>query len=108
MSRPPLEVADLIRSAGTAFVKRSRRWLRWVHIKVLLAIVRCRTAALGGHIDACTVADIVPPFRITAAVIAIAQSVRRVPANAGFRNVSANFSPRPTSTLFLLYRRSWL
>ena len=54
MSRPRLEVADLIRSAGTAFVKRNRRWLRWPHIKVLLAIVRCRTAALGGHIDACT------------------------------------------------------
>jgi Putative transposase/Transposase zinc-binding domain len=54
MSRPPLEVADLVRSAGTAFIKRNRRWLRWPHIKVLLAILRCRTAALGGHIDACT------------------------------------------------------
>src|SRR5216117_435428 len=26
---------------------------RWTHIKVLRAIARCRTAALGGHIDAC-------------------------------------------------------
>jgi predicted RNA-binding Zn-ribbon protein involved in translation (DUF1610 family) len=54
MTRPPLEVADLVRSAGTAFIERNRRWLRWTHIKVLLAIVRCRTAALGGHIDECT------------------------------------------------------
>ena len=54
MSRPPLEMADLIRTAGTAFVRRNRRWLHWAHIKVLLAILRCRTAALGGHIDACT------------------------------------------------------
>jgi len=54
MTRPPLEVADLIRTAGTPFIERNRRWLRWTHIKVLLAIVRCRTAALGGHIDACT------------------------------------------------------
>ena len=54
MSRPPLEVADLIRSAGTAFIERNRQWLRWTHIKVLLAIARCRTAALGGHIDECT------------------------------------------------------
>jgi hypothetical protein len=54
MSRPPLEVADLVRSAGTAFIARHRRWLRWTHIKVLLAIARCRTAALGGHIDECT------------------------------------------------------
>jgi hypothetical protein len=54
MSRPPLEVADLIRKAGTAFLERNRKWLRWTHIKVLLAIARCRTAALGGHIDQCS------------------------------------------------------
>ena len=49
-----LEVADLIRSAGTAFIERNRPWLRWQHIKVLRAIRRCRTAALGGHLDECT------------------------------------------------------
>ncbi len=54
MTRPPLEVANLVRSAGTAFIARNRRWLRWTHVKVLLAIARCRTAALGGHIDECT------------------------------------------------------
>ena len=54
MSRPPLEVADLIRTAGTAFIERNRQWIRWTHIKVLVAIARCRTAALGGHIDECT------------------------------------------------------
>lgn len=54
MSRLPLEVADLVRSAGTAFIERNRQWIRWTHIKVLLAIARCRTAALGGHLDECT------------------------------------------------------
>jgi hypothetical protein len=54
MSRPPLEVADLIRSAGAAFIERNRQWLSWKHVKVLLAIARCRTAALGGHLDECT------------------------------------------------------
>jgi hypothetical protein len=54
MARPPLEVADLIRAAGDAFLERNRHWLRWKHIKVLLAIQRCRTAALGGHLDECT------------------------------------------------------
>src|SRR5258707_11939376 len=54
MSRPPLEVDDIIRAAGDAFIERHRHWLRWRHIKVLLAIARCRTAALGGHIDECT------------------------------------------------------
>jgi rubredoxin len=53
MARPPLEVADLVRAAGDAFLKRNRHWLRWKHIKVLLAIRRCRTAALGGHLDEC-------------------------------------------------------
>src|SRR2546430_811057 len=53
MSRPRLEVADIIRSAGTDFIERNRHWLRWTHLKVLLAIARCRTAALGGHIDEC-------------------------------------------------------
>jgi predicted Zn-ribbon and HTH transcriptional regulator len=54
MSRPPLEVADLIRTAGTAFLERNRHWLSWKHVKVLRAIARCRTAALGGHLDECT------------------------------------------------------
>src|SRR5712691_8166487 len=54
MSRPPLEVADLIRVAGAAFLERNRHWLGWQHLKVLLAIARCRTAALGGHLDQCT------------------------------------------------------
>jgi len=54
MNRPPLEVADLIRAAGDTFIERSRQWIRWKHIKVLLAIVRYRTAVLGGHLDECT------------------------------------------------------
>ena len=53
MDRPPLEVADLVRAAGDAFIERSRKWITWKHVKVLLAIVRCRTAALGGHVDEC-------------------------------------------------------
>src|SRR5712671_2427469 len=54
MARPPLEVADLVRAAVDAFIKRNRHWLGWKHSKVLLAIRRCRTAALGGHPDECT------------------------------------------------------
>jgi len=54
MNRPPLEVADLVRTAGEAFIERNRQWIRWQHVKVLRAIAACRTAALGGHIDQCT------------------------------------------------------
>jgi Putative transposase/Transposase zinc-binding domain len=53
MSRPPLEVADIVSAAGEAFIERHRHWLRWKHVKVLRAIARCRTAALGGHLDEC-------------------------------------------------------
>jgi Transposase zinc-binding domain len=54
VSRPPLEVADIVRCAGQAFLERSRKWIRWQHQKVLLAITRCRTAVLGGHRDQCS------------------------------------------------------
>ena len=54
MNRPPLEVADIVRCAGQSFVERSRKWITWQHQKVLLAIARCRTAALGGHRDQCS------------------------------------------------------
>ena len=54
MSRPPLEVADIVRYAGQSFVERSRKWITGQHQKVLLAITRCRTAALGGHRDRCS------------------------------------------------------
>jgi len=53
MIRPPLEVADIIRIHGSAFVERHRRWLTVLHRKVLRAIAACRTAALGGHIEQC-------------------------------------------------------
>src|ERR1700757_151500 len=54
MKRPPLEVADLVRAAGDRFIEHSRRWITWAHVKVLRAIERCRTAALGGHLDECS------------------------------------------------------
>ncbi len=54
MNRPPLEVADLIRVAGSECIERSRRWITAQHLKVLAAIERCRTAALGGHRDECS------------------------------------------------------
>jgi Putative transposase/Transposase zinc-binding domain len=53
MHGPPLEVADLVRSAGRNFIERNRSWLNRLHLKVLTAIDRCRTAALGGHLDQC-------------------------------------------------------
>lgn len=54
MSRPPFEVADIIRQYGKAFIENNRSWLTWQHLRVLDRIEHCRTAALGGHIDGCS------------------------------------------------------
>jgi hypothetical protein len=53
MNQPSLEMADLVRSAGRNFIEHNRSWLNRLHLKVLTAIERCRTAALGGHLDEC-------------------------------------------------------
>jgi Transposase zinc-binding domain len=64
VTRPLLEIADLIRTAGAAFIERNHQWIRWRHVKVLLAMARCRTAALGGHLDECTRCAHRPPISL--------------------------------------------
>src|ERR1019366_4663086 len=54
MPQPPVEMADIIRAAGAAFFDGGCKWLTWFHVKVLTAILYCRTAVLGGHVDACS------------------------------------------------------
>jgi hypothetical protein len=54
VSRPLLELADIVRSAGKRLIDQRPAWLTWLHLKVLIAIERCRTAALGGHVDECS------------------------------------------------------
>lgn len=54
MNPPPFEVADIVRSAGKNFIEKNRDRLRWQHLRVLRAVERCRTAALGGHLDQCS------------------------------------------------------
>jgi hypothetical protein len=53
MNRPSLEMADIVHSAVRNFIERNRSWLNRLHLKVLTAIERCRTSALGGHLDEC-------------------------------------------------------
>jgi predicted Zn-ribbon and HTH transcriptional regulator len=54
MTRPRFEIADIIRTADAHITSRHRESLTWPQVKVLNAILRCRTAALGGHRDQCT------------------------------------------------------
>jgi hypothetical protein len=51
MSRPALEVADLFRQYGQAYRQAHR--VSPAHRRVMTAIETCRTAALGGHVEAC-------------------------------------------------------
>jgi Putative transposase/Transposase zinc-binding domain len=53
MSRPTVEVADILRAQGNRFLDRHEKSFDFQQLKAFRAIPRCRTAALGGHIDAC-------------------------------------------------------
>ena len=53
MTRPAVEVADILRVQGDRFLDRYRSSFDFQQLKALRAIQRCRTAALGGHRDAC-------------------------------------------------------
>jgi predicted RNA-binding Zn-ribbon protein involved in translation (DUF1610 family) len=53
MNRPAVEVADILRAQGHRFLERYQACVSFQQLKVFRAIQRCRTAALGGHIDTC-------------------------------------------------------
>ena len=53
MSRPALEVADIFRDHGAAWRAANAGHVSLDQLKVMSAIERCRTAALGGHIAQC-------------------------------------------------------
>jgi len=52
--RPTLEVADVFRRHGAAFLDQHSHLSR-VERRVMAAIEACRTPALGGHVNATTV-----------------------------------------------------
>jgi hypothetical protein len=51
--RPALEVADIFRDHGAAWREANRGHVSLGQLKVMSAIERCRTAALGGHVARC-------------------------------------------------------
>ncbi len=53
MARPALEVADIFRDHGPAWREANRGHVSLDQLKVMSAIERCRTAALGGHVARC-------------------------------------------------------
>jgi hypothetical protein len=53
MSRPALEVADIFRDHGAAWRRANAGHVSLDQMKVMSAIERCRTVALGGHVARC-------------------------------------------------------
>jgi hypothetical protein len=53
VSRPALEVADIFRDHGPAWRQANAGHVSLGQMKVMSAIERCRTAALGGHVARC-------------------------------------------------------
>jgi hypothetical protein len=53
VSRPALEVADIFRDHGATWRSANAGHVSLGQLKVMSAIERCRTAALGGHVARC-------------------------------------------------------
>jgi Putative transposase/Transposase zinc-binding domain len=53
VARPTLEVADIFRGHGAAWRQANAGHVSLDQLKVMAAIERCRTAALGGHVARC-------------------------------------------------------
>jgi hypothetical protein len=52
-ARPVIEIADILRWHGDAYLHDHAGHLGRVERRVISAITACRTAALGGHVEAC-------------------------------------------------------
>jgi hypothetical protein len=52
--RTSLEVADIFRAAGPVYRATHAGHLSLHQLKIMSAVEHCRTAALGGHVEACT------------------------------------------------------
>jgi hypothetical protein len=53
LSRPAVEVADIFRHRGPVWRASHAGHVSLGQLKVMSAIERCRTAALGGHVERC-------------------------------------------------------
>ena len=53
MMRPAIELADVVHAKGRQFLERFKAIISYQQLKAFRAVLRCRTAALGGHKDKC-------------------------------------------------------
>ena len=101
MSRPTVEVADILRIQGDCFREQNRSWLGYQQLSVLRAITdAARLRSEGIWIPARDA--ISKRSHITRAATGTARSVRLRRVSAGSHNVSRTCFPYPTSTSSLL------
>src|SRR4029077_1694574 len=98
MGRRGLEVADIFRNHGAAWREANRGHVSLGQLKVMSAIERCRTAALGGHVARCENAAC--GHTIIAAVVAI----DIVPSVKVLRHASGSPSGRPNVCRCRIYK----
>ena len=106
MSRPQLEVADIIRSAGADFIDATVTGSAGTTSRSCWpshAVAPLPSAAISISAPA---ADIGPPSPTTAVAIGTARSVRPVRVNAGSQRVAVNCCPHLTSMSFSLSLRN--
>src|SRR5215831_3508405 len=96
MSRPTLEVADIFRAQADNFINKHDLGVQ--QLKVIRAIVRCRTAALGGHADVCPRCGGDPVISYNSCAIVIATSVKLKHVVDGSTRGSGNCFQPDTST----------
>ncbi len=53
MRRAKIEVADVLRAAGAKFLRGHRGYVSREQLRAVSDLMACRTAAMGGHVDAC-------------------------------------------------------
>src|SRR5271166_6074685 len=85
MTRPTLEVADILRVQGDRFLQRYRSSFDFQQLKALRAIQRCRAAAPPPWVAIAISARaaVIRPSPTTRVAIATAPSVRRKLVSAG-------------------------
>ena len=105
MSRPAVEVADIVRAHGARFIEQNRV----VELPATDCTASHRAAAVQQTSAATSISArdvVIRPCPITPAETDIVQSARRKLANAGSPHGSTNCSPSPTSTLYSPCRMS--
>src|SRR5208337_4562027 len=96
VARPVLEVADILREHGPAWREANCGHVSLDQLKVMSAIERCRTVALGGHVARCENAAC--GHTLIASVTGIARNARLPPHADGWPIAKRSSCRRHTFT----------